>query len=102
MGIYDRGYRDKRKIGVSSIETTESGKRTETTSDKLQTSERFRYHLAVETTIVHLKNDHRMLRNYHKGQIGEFMNLFVTCAVLNLWKFFCVLFFGPSGIAVGK
>ena len=93
MAICDRGYRGKRKVGVTSIEIPESGKRTKTASDKRQARERFRRRAAIEPIIGHLKNDHRMLRNYLKGQVGDAVNLFMACAAFNFRKFIRVLCF---------
>jgi IS5 family transposase len=93
MAICDRGYRGKRKIGVTNIEIPESGKRTKTASDKRQARERFRRRAAIEPIIGHLKNDHRMLRNYLKGQIGDSVNLFMACAAFNFRKFIRILCF---------
>ena len=93
MAICDRGYRGKRKIGVTSIEIPESGNRTKTASDKRQARERFRRRAAIEPIIGHLKNDHRMLRNYLKGQVGDSVNLFMACAAFNFRKFIRILCF---------
>ena len=84
MAICDRGYRGKRKIGVTSIEIPESGKRTKTASDKRQARERFRRRTAIEPIIGHLKNDHRMLRNYLKGQVGDSIKCLTTDSLKEL------------------
>jgi len=39
------------------------------------------------------KNDHRMLRNYLKGRIGDSVNLFMACAAFNFRKFIRMLRF---------
>jgi len=93
MAICDRGYRDKRKVGVTSIEIPKSDRRTKTAPDKRQARERFRRRAAIEPIIDHLKNDHRMLRNYLKGQIGDTVNLFMACAAFNFRKFIRFLCF---------
>ena len=93
MAICDRGYRGKRKVGVTSIEIPESGRRTKTVSDKRQARERFHRRAAIEPIIGHLKNDHRTLRNYHKGQIGDTVNLFMACAAFNFREFSRILYF---------
>lgn len=93
MVTSDRGYRGKRKIGVTSIEIPESGKRTKTASDKRQARDRFRRRAAIESIIGHLKHDHRMLCNYIMGQIGDAVNLFMACVAFNIRKFVWTLCF---------
>jgi IS5 family transposase len=80
---------------VTSIEIPESNKRTKTASDKRQAKEGFRRRAAIEPIIDHLKSDHRM-RNYFKGQIGDFVNLFMACTGFNFRKFIRILFFCAS------
>ena len=93
IAICDRGCRGRRKIGLTSIEILESGRRAETTSDKRQARERFRRRAAIESIIGPLKNDHRMLRNYLKGQVGDSLNLFITCVAFNFRNFIRILCF---------
>jgi IS5 family transposase len=93
MAICDQGYRGKRKIGMTSIEIPESGRRTNTASDKRQAWERFRRHAAIELIIGHLNNDHRMRRNYLIGQIGDTVNLYMACTAFNFRKFIRILYF---------
>jgi IS5 family transposase len=93
MAICDRGYRDKRKVGVTSIEIPESGRRTKTASDKRQARERFRRRAAIVSIFGHLKSDHRMQRNYLKGQIGDTVNLFMAFVVFNFRKVIRILCF---------
>jgi len=93
MTICDRGYRGKRKIGTTRIEIPESGKGPKTEHEKRNARERFRRRAAIEPIIGHLKNDHRMLRNYLKGRIGDSVNLFMACAAFNFRKFIRLLYF---------
>ena len=75
MAICDRGYRGKRKIGVTSIEIPESGRRKKTASDKRQARERFRRRAAIEPII------------------DDSINLLMACAAFNFRKFIRILFF---------
>jgi IS5 family transposase len=93
MAICDRGYRGKRRIGDTRIEIPESGKGAKTEHNKRQARARFRRRAAIEPIIGHLKNDHRMLRNYLKGRIGDSVNLFMACAAFNFRKFIRILYF---------
>jgi IS5 family transposase len=93
MAICDRGYRGKRRIGDTRIEIPESGKGPKTEHEKRQARARFRRRAAIEPIIGHLKNDHRMLRNYLKGRIGDSVNLFMACAAFNFRKFIRLLYF---------
>jgi len=93
MAICDRGYRGKRQIGATRIEIPESGKGPKTEHEKRKAKERFRRRAAIEPIIGHLKNDHRMLRNYLKGRIGDSVNLFMACAAFNFRKFIRLLYF---------
>lgn len=81
---------------MASIEIPESGRRTKTASDKRQARKRFRRRAAIEPIIGHLKSVHSVLRNYLKGQIGDSMNLFMSCAAFNFQKFIRILFFCAS------
>ena len=96
MAICDRGYRGKRRIGDTRIEIPESGKDAKTEHNKRQARARFCRRAAIEPIIGHLKNDHRMLRNYLKGRIGDSVNLFMACAAFNFRKFIRILYFCAS------
>jgi IS5 family transposase len=93
LAICDRGDRGKRRIGDTRIEIPESGKGPKTEHEKRQARARFRHRAAIEPIIGHLKNDHRMLRNYLKGRIGDFVNLFMACAAFNFRKFIRIMYF---------
>jgi IS5 family transposase len=93
MAICDRGYRGKRQIGATRIEIPESGKGPKTEHEKRKARERFRRRAAIEPIIGHLKSDHRMMRNYLKGRIGDSVNLFMACAAFNFRKFIRLLYF---------
>jgi IS5 family transposase len=83
MAICDSGYQGKRRIGDTCIEIPESGKGPKTEHEKRKGRESFRRRAAIEPIISHLKNDHRMLRNYLKGRIGDSVNLFMAGAAFN-------------------
>lgn len=49
---------------------------------------------AIEPTIGHLKSDHRLNRNYLKGEVGDKANVILAAAAYNLAKLlawsFCI------------
>ncbi|GAU09853.1 IS5 family transposase [Desulfoplanes formicivorans] len=96
--ICDRGYRGKRWVGETCIEIPEAGKVSGKASDKHKARKRFRRRAAIEPIIGHLKSDHRMLRNYLKGKIGDSINLFMACAAFNFRKFIRMLYFFCSNL----
>jgi IS5 family transposase len=91
--ICDRGYRGKRWVGETRIDIPEAGNGSKKPSEKRKARKRFQRRAAIEPIIGHLKNDHRMLRNYLKGQIGDAMNLFMACAAFNFRKFIRKMYF---------
>ncbi|MGE4442609.1 MAG: IS5 family transposase [Desulfomicrobium sp.] len=93
MAICDHGYRGMRRTGDTRIEIPESDKGPKTEHEKRQARARFRRRAAIEPVIGHLQNDHRMLRNYLKGRIGDSVNLFMASAAFNFRKFIRLLYF---------
>jgi IS5 family transposase len=91
--ICDRGYRGKHWVGETRIDIPEAGNGSKKPSEKSKARKRFQRRAAIEPIIGHLKNDHRMLRNYLKGHIGDAMNLFMACAAFNFRKFIRKMYF---------
>ena len=79
----DRGYRGKKKIGKTEIITPRPGK---TTYQKRKLKKRFGERTGIEPIIGHIKHDHRMVRNYLKGVIGDQMNAILAAAGFNYRK----------------
>ena len=83
----DRGYRGPKKINDTKLHTPKPDKNI--TQAKRNKHKR---RAAIEPTIGHLKYDHRMIRNYLKGTLGDAMNLMLAASamnfkrVINLWK----------------
>ncbi len=85
-GIVDRGYRGKKKInGTAIISPSAPGKET-TQYQKQKARKRFRARAGIEPVISHIKHDHRMLRNYLKGVIGDQLNTILAGTGYNLKK----------------
>jgi len=86
VAIADRGYRGKKEVGTTKIALPKApGKRT-TNYEKQKARQRFRRRAGIEPIIGHLKSDHRMLRNYLKGSVGDDINIFLAAAAFNYKK----------------
>ncbi|NOZ35082.1 MAG: IS5 family transposase [Chlorobi bacterium] len=82
--LVDGGYRGKGQIGETEIMRVH-GKRKKGWS-KWRWKQRFKRRASIEPVIGHLKQDHRLGRNYLKGEIGDSVNLLLSCAAFNLRK----------------
>lgn len=84
--ICDRGYRGKTKIGDCKISIPKPLAHSATRYQKQKVQLKFRRRAAIEPIIGHLKHDHRMARNFLKGQMGDFINCVLAAAGFNLKK----------------
>ena len=84
--ICDRGYRGKAKIGECKISVPKPLPKSATRHQKEKVREKFRRRAGIEPIIGHLKNDHRMARNFLKGKLGDFINCVLAAAGFNLKK----------------
>ena len=57
-----------------------------TAYQKAKDRERFRRRASIEPIIGHLKQDHRLLRNYLKGVEGDMINTLLAGAAFNMMK----------------
>lgn len=88
----DRGYRGvKEVLGTAIIIPDKPGKqRTPYQKQKLRNG--FRRRAAIEPKIGHLKQDHRLSRNFYKGIKGDNINIMLAAAamnfkrIMNKWK----------------
>lgn len=88
----DRGYRGvKEVLGTNIIIPDKPGKhRTSYQKQKLRNG--FKRRAAIEPKIGHLKQDHRLSRNYYKGIKGDNINVMLAAAgmnfkrMINKWK----------------
>lgn len=101
--IVDRGYRRKRKIEkIALIIPNPKEDATKSIAHQNEKSRQCRSRAAIEPIIGHIKNDHRMLRNYLKGSIGDKVNAILAGAAfnfkkaLNEIKAFFLFYFGLS------
>lgn len=84
--ICDRGYRGKTKIGECKISIPKPLPKTATRYQVQKVRLKFRRRAAIEPVIGHLKHQHRMVRNFLKGLLGDFMNCVLAAAGFNLKK----------------
>jgi transposase, IS5 family len=88
----DRGYRGVHEVlGTTIIIPDKPGKqRTSYQKQKLRNG--FKRRSAIEPKIGHLKQDHRLSRNFYKGIIGDNINVMLAAAgmnfkrMINKWK----------------
>jgi IS5 family transposase len=79
----DRGYKGKSEIGATNIHIPKPF------SDKLnpyQQRKRRKGHkrrAAIEPIIGHLKQDHRLSKNFYKGDFGDAINVLLAAAAFN-------------------
>ena len=85
-GIVDRGYRGKKNIDGTEIVSPSVAKKETTQYQKQKARKRFRARAGIEPVISHVKHDHRMLRNYLKGVIGDQLNTILAGTGFNLKK----------------
>ncbi len=84
--ICDRGYRGKQKIENTRITIPKLLPANSTRYQKEKVRIKFRRRAAIEPIIGHLKQDHRMARNFLKGNFGDFVNCVLAGAGFNLKK----------------
>lgn len=92
IATVDRGCKGKAKIGDTKILVPTPPKKNQS---RYQTSKIRKLHCkraAIEPVIGHLKQDHRMNRNFYKGIIGDNINIMLAAAafnfkrMMNKWK----------------
>jgi len=85
-GIVDRGYKGKKKINGTEIISPSVPKKETTQYERQKARKRFRARAGIEPVISHVKHDHRMLRNYLKGVIGDQLNTILAGTGINRIK----------------
>ena len=86
IGIVDRGYKGKKKINGTQIFSPSAPKKEATLYEKQKARKRFRARAGIEPVIGHIKQNHRMLRNYLKGATGNQLNTILAGTGFNLKK----------------
>lgn len=82
--IVDRGYKGNSTIGATTIVVPNPEKdKTKSIEYQKIKSKQCRSRAAIEPIIGHLKQDHRMLRNFLKGVVGDKINAIMAGAAFN-------------------
>ena len=84
VAIADRGYRGRSRWGDTSLVIPDVPKKSDSAYVKRKARARFRRRAAIEPRIGHLKSDHRLGRNFLKGENGDSINLLLASAAANL------------------
>ena len=85
-GIVDRGYRGKRSVGSTKIITPKKLPTSINNYQKQKVRKQFRARAGIEPVIGHIKHDHRMIRNYLSGELGDTLNTLLAAAGYNMKK----------------
>ncbi len=82
----DRGYRGKQMVGTTQINIPKPPLKKDTTYQRRKKRKQHRRRAAIEPIISHLKADHRVARNFLKGQSGDSINFMMAAAGFNFKK----------------
>jgi IS5 family transposase len=88
----DRGYRGINQVRGTKIEIPKPFSKQLSTYQQQQLKKGFRRRAAIEPKIGHLKQDHRLSRNFYKGIKGDNINVMLAAAamnfkrMMNIWK----------------
>ena len=81
--VTDRGYRGKKKVDRTEISIPTSGTPDQSYYQKQKARKKFCKRAGIEPVIGHLKSDHRMIRNYLRGTLGDAVNTMMAAAAYN-------------------
>ena len=79
----DRGYRGIKQIGQTKILIPDVPKAKDSYYQKKKKHKLFCKRAGIEPTIGHLKEDHRLSRNFYKGVKGDAINVLLAAAAYN-------------------
>lgn len=82
----DRGYKGKQQVGSTQILMPKPPLKKDTEYQKRKKRKHHRRRAAIEPIIGHLKTDHRVNRNFLKGQTGDQINFMIAAAGFNFKK----------------
>ena len=86
FGIVDRGYKGRKEINGVKIIIPTKLPGSANNYQKQKARKRFRARAGIEPIIGHLKQDHRMSRNYLWDEQGDLVNTLLAAAGFNLRK----------------
>lgn len=79
----DRGYRGVKEVLGTKIIIPDAPNKNRTAYEKQKLRKGFKRRAAIEPKIGHLKQDHRLSRNFYKGVIGDNINVMLAAAAMN-------------------
>jgi IS5 family transposase len=79
----DRGYRGVKEVFGTKIIIPDSPGKDRTSYEKQKLRKGFKRRAAIEPKIGHLKQDHRLSRNFYKGIKGDNNNVMLAAAAMN-------------------
>jgi len=82
----DRGYRGKNQVGTTQVIRPSKPLKRDNTYQKRKKRRHCRRRAAIEPVIGHLKSDHRVMRNYLKGNLGDHVNFLMAASAFNFKK----------------
>ena len=94
----DRGYRGVKEVLGTKIIIPDAPNKERTPYEKQKLRKGFKRRAAIEPKIGHLKQDHRLSRNFYKGIKGDNNNVMLAAAAMNFkrmmnkWKLNPLLF----------
>ena len=86
VAVVDRGCRGQKQINGTQICIPAASSKNATAYQKRKARRRFRQRAGIEPTISHVKHDHRMIRNFLKGEVGDAVNALLAASAFNLKK----------------
>jgi len=86
VAIVDRGYRGKDHVIDTQVCIPKPLPVSATPYQKQKTRKRFRSRAGIEPVIGHMKHDHRMARNFLRGEMGDKVNTIMAGTAFNLKK----------------
>lgn len=95
--VCDRGYRGKKQFDETEIILPKKALKKDNRYQRDKKRKQCQRRAAIEPIIGHLKSDHRLSRNFLKGEIGDDINLLMAATAWNLKKwlnhFFVFVFY---------
>ena len=96
----DRGYRGIKQIGQTKILIPDVPKAKDSYYQKRKKHKLFCKRAGIESTIGHLKADHRLSRNFYKGVKGDAINVLLAAAAYNFKRAMRVLLYLIKRISI--
>lgn len=84
IAVTDRGFRGRAEVGTTQIMIPGKGKKGQSAHEKRKQQQRFRKRAGIEPVIGHLKEDHRMRRNFLSRSLGDAVNCLLAGSAFNL------------------